>query len=190
VKIEKLRISDQAVTLSEKIPVASWDLDSPDVRFVGDIAVTCSFVLAGSEILVNGQVVLWRQIICSRCMEESKQEVREDFLFNYALDEIKGDYLEIDADVREQILLGFPMKVLCRPDCKGMCPDCGANLNQQVCDCGIKLKAPEKKKKFNLKVSGFTGPGRDKLTKSPDRSGCGRTTKSRRENGSSKKATF
>lgn len=47
----------------------------------------------------------------------------------------KGDILDLTGMVREQILLAQPMKRLCREDCKGVCPTCGADRNLTPCDC-------------------------------------------------------
>ncbi len=46
-----------------------------------------------------------------------------------------GEHVDLDDLVREQILLALPTRQLCRDDCKGLCPTCGANLNQTTCDC-------------------------------------------------------
>jgi uncharacterized protein len=43
--------------------------------------------------------------------------------------------IEVDQLVAEQIFLALPVKVLCREDCKGICPGCGANLNEEACLC-------------------------------------------------------
>ena len=43
--------------------------------------------------------------------------------------------LDLTATVREELLLALPQFVECRPDCKGLCPGCGANLNDGPCDC-------------------------------------------------------
>jgi len=47
----------------------------------------------------------------------------------------KGDLLDLGSMVREQVLLAQPMKRLCRPDCKGVCPTCGADRNLTQCGC-------------------------------------------------------
>ena len=47
------------------------------------------------------------------------------------------DYkLDLDELATADILLELPSKHLCKPDCKGLCPDCGADLNETACDCG------------------------------------------------------
>lgn len=48
-----------------------------------------------------------------------------------------GDMLNLGATVREQVLLAQPMKRLCREDCKGVCPSCGADRNLTQCGCPI-----------------------------------------------------
>jgi uncharacterized protein len=44
--------------------------------------------------------------------------------------------------LREQFYLALPMKPLCREDCKGLCPQCGTNLNTGSCECGPALEDP------------------------------------------------
>jgi uncharacterized metal-binding protein YceD (DUF177 family) len=59
-----------------------------------------------------------------------------EYEFNRRYDlETLGNYIEINNDVREEILLNFPMKVLCAPGCKGLCQGCGRDLNLEKCDC-------------------------------------------------------
>src|ERR1700691_3633908 len=45
------------------------------------------------------------------------------------------DSLALEDVLREQVLLALPVRTLCKPDCKGLCPRCGANRNLQPCSC-------------------------------------------------------
>jgi uncharacterized protein len=47
----------------------------------------------------------------------------------------RGDRLDLGEAVREQLFLALPMKRLCRPDCRGLCPSCGTNRNAGECGC-------------------------------------------------------
>jgi len=47
----------------------------------------------------------------------------------------EGEGLFLADVLREQVLLALPMKVICRSDCRGLCPNCGANLNHEECRC-------------------------------------------------------
>lgn len=83
---------------------------------------------------------------CDRCAEE----VKKDFSFNIKRivveklenEEDDDDYivvnnrkLDLDELVNEEVSLSLPNKILCKDDCKGLCPKCGANLNFKQCDC-------------------------------------------------------
>lgn len=89
------------------------------------------------------------QIPCSRCLEpveidfdiEIDEEVdmkRTDQERIDDLDEscyIQDKVLDTDRLLYNEILIRWPMQVLCKEDCKGICSRCGANLNRKLCDC-------------------------------------------------------
>ena len=99
------------------------------------------------KIELEGEVTL--ALPCDRCLREVAETVsfRTEREVDFSqtdeeraaeLDEtnfIDGYDLDVDAFVCEEILLGFPMKVLCQEDCKGICKVCGANLNEGECGC-------------------------------------------------------
>jgi uncharacterized protein len=53
-----------------------------------------------------------------------------------------GEGMELGDSIREQALLALPVKVVCREDCKGLCPRCGKNLNQESCNCSSQSEDP------------------------------------------------
>ncbi|RME68679.1 MAG: DUF177 domain-containing protein, partial [Nitrospirae bacterium] len=65
-------------------------------------------------------------------LTEEAHEIHQD---EAELGFYKNDELDITSIVQEQILLNLPMKPLCMPECKGLCPRCGMNLNTGTCDC-------------------------------------------------------
>jgi uncharacterized protein len=63
--------------------------------------------------------------------EEPVDEPEEDFLFLH-----RGDHLvSLDEQIYESLVSTIPMRILCREDCRGLCPQCGANLNRESCSC-------------------------------------------------------
>jgi len=54
-----------------------------------------------------------------------------------------GSGLELADVLQEQVLLAVPLKIVCKPDCKGLCPSCGRNRNLETCDCAEKTKTPD-----------------------------------------------
>ena len=75
-----------------------------------------------------------RQVVApDRASEEEAQE-QADFMDGYTLD--------TDCLVQNEIMTSWPMKVLCRPDCKGLCPVCGKDLNTGACGCDTFVPDP------------------------------------------------
>ena len=63
-------------------------------------------------------------------VEELQDESDDD---DYVIAE--GRVLDLDELIHEEVVLSLPSKILCKEDCKGLCPQCGANLNYEKCDC-------------------------------------------------------
>jgi uncharacterized protein len=113
------------------------------------------------DIRLKGRLSAGLELQCARCLEPVQQEVKRDFELLYrplgtdaGRDELsvtdaeaeigyyQGNGLLLEDVLREQVLLALPLKVTCREDCKGLCPQCGKNLNQEQCSCSIELEDP------------------------------------------------
>ena len=87
----------------------------------------------GEDLTVQAHIEAERTFTCSLCLEEFNNVFEKDITLHY---DIKGlDSVTIDPDIRDEILLDHPIRILCRPDCRGLCAFCGANLNEGSCDC-------------------------------------------------------
>lgn len=95
-------------------------------------AVELSFSVAGQEILVQGRVDGVREVQCARCLKMSKQSFQEEFVENYSN---KQEIIDIMYLVRQTLALSEEIRFLCKPDCKGLCPMCGKDLNEGPCTC-------------------------------------------------------
>lgn len=105
------------------------------------------------EIHLTGEFAVEMETDCDRCLEPARFRVEEnklDLFYRSAesleggkevgLEEgesevgfFEGEGLQLEEVLREQVLLGLPVRHLCRPDCKGLCPECGGNLNRETC---------------------------------------------------------
>lgn len=120
----------------------------------GPVRITGVAELAGGEIRIRGSVAALVRSTCDRCTAPVEVSVQQDFDVAYRPESdlaenedveidpseldvgfYTGEGIKVEDVIREQILLALPMKVLCRPDCRGLCPGCGANLNNEVCRC-------------------------------------------------------
>ena len=113
----------------------------------GDAHVVVKHV-KGRELTIEGECKLVLEIPCDRCLEPVSTEFELEFSKNVdlsvgddqedELDEknyIDGYNLDVEKLLYNEILIGWPMKILCSEDCKGICNTCGQNLNLGTCDC-------------------------------------------------------
>jgi uncharacterized protein len=105
--------------------------------------------LGDKTVLIEGSTNISLFLFCSRCLKQLTYpmdiHISKEIDFNLTeeeraegLDEtnyIIGYNLDVDILIYDEILMGFPMKLLCSEDCKGICKTCGANLNEKACDC-------------------------------------------------------
>jgi uncharacterized protein len=107
-----------------------------------------------ADIRLKGSFAGKFQVPCARCVEpvEIPLDAEYDLIFRPAMADseplersitapeteigyYQGDSLLLEDVLREQVLLSLPVRTLCKPDCKGLCPRCGQNRNTQPCHC-------------------------------------------------------
>ena len=132
------------------------DLMDPELQQVGALTAQgiAEFLETVDEIHVNGIFHVRVDKPCDRCVEPASMEIDRKFdLYYRPADQLEGGVevgLKItDSDIgfyegegvslidilREQVLLALPVQMVCRADCRGLCPICGINLNEQPCSC-------------------------------------------------------
>lgn len=113
------------------------------------------------DIRLRGRLSTGLELQCARCVEPVAQDIVREFELLYrplgadaGRDELsvtdaeaeigyyQGDGILLEDVLREQVLLALPLKITCREDCKGLCPHCGKNLNQEQCSCSVPMEDP------------------------------------------------
>jgi uncharacterized protein len=150
-----LRELEQGQTrLEMEVTGASVGLDPAEVPLEGPIGVVLNLDRRGDEIWIRGHLHAVAPQECSRCLTEISENLELDFeVFcakvrnpyvegHPALDEEDGGVhfhdgrtLSIDPEIREAVILGLPMKPLCKESCEGLCPQCGEDRNAGPCRC-------------------------------------------------------
>jgi uncharacterized protein len=111
--------------------------------------------LSGERLRVSGQLKAELSVTCSRCLKQSPLQVDKTVELEYwpdpvvakegeevalSYDELsigfyRDEVLDLSGVISEQIVLDIPMKPVCQPECKGLCAQCGADLNEVSCSC-------------------------------------------------------
>ncbi len=106
---------------------------------------------------VEGRVSTEATFSCSRCLNKFRFIIEEEFACTFArqLPEVydedneeeelqaedlglvlyQGDHIDLTEEIQEQVIMGLPVQPLCSETCKGLCPKCGVDLNQEACEC-------------------------------------------------------
>jgi uncharacterized protein len=134
---------DARVETSGIVTCQQMAAEIPQVLAVEDADVNATVARETPLIRVEAHIQTSITYICSRCLNSFSAPLRttlqEMFSEGEAQDEevhqVSGRYLELDPYVHEAIHLAIELRPLCKEDCKGLCPECGIDLNQSSCDC-------------------------------------------------------
>jgi uncharacterized protein len=133
-----------------------WQSDPGEqiLGFASPLVVNVKVSKAADKFLLDGSLSGLLKVRCDRCLKPFDFELNAKFHVYLAvspsgpsegemelLDEdmevefIRGETIELDDVVREQVYLAVPMKCICKSDCQGLCPQCGSDLNAGLCSC-------------------------------------------------------
>ena len=128
------------------------ELSETDLPVVGKVHLEGTITNAGDVLLVQADIKARVRRTCARCLKEFTAESEAEALDKfypvgsqsvesdaYVYD---GDFVDLTELLRESLLLAEPLRVLCKEDCKGICPVCGADRNVHPCDCDTRSIDP------------------------------------------------
>ena len=116
--------------------------DVEDIRLVGSVQAHLEFSCArclnpvAHDVNRSFDLIFRPQGVDRRAHEVSISEAETEIGY------YQGEGLLLEDALREQVLLETPVRALCSENCKGLCPQCGRNLNQEQCDCGPQTSDP------------------------------------------------
>lgn len=133
-KISAGQIPYEGLFLEEHISAGELDLEAEGIRFGSPLKVKAHAARITNALTVNLELSAKIYLVCSRCLGEFEFNLDKELVFNYKI-ERPEQAIDLNPDIREEIILGYPLKPLCKRDCKGLCSKCGKNLNEGACNC-------------------------------------------------------
>ncbi len=141
---------DLSATEQEMEKAAGGELD---FTIAAPVKAHLDVTKSGPDVSVTGEIKTLIRLACSRCLkeietpvdisfydffvrarpEQKEQELKPEDL---EVEFLEGTELDTSAIILAQLSLEVPIKPLCTPECKGLCPTCGADLNEGPCGCG------------------------------------------------------
>lgn len=152
-RIELASIPEEGLHIEESLEEEELDLKKAGIT-VSSLQLDAFLQRLGTEVLVQGNLRGSMSLCCSRCLDEYEHSFQLPFKTHYVPaakeTEQQTDYeeeeqpntihfhaedIDLRDDIRQNLLLEVPIKPLCHEGCKGLCPQCGANLNDNPCQC-------------------------------------------------------
>ena len=153
-------IPEEGLEFTRQVVRDELFLDDGDPATEDEFTVSARLSVAGADVVVRGELLGTLRLDCDRCLNRFHQPLRLSYegIFVPGEDErssvvkgkrrasddpvdefeayvIQDDCVMLGEMLREQVILSVPMHPLCNPDCKGLCVQCGENLNVQQCNC-------------------------------------------------------
>jgi uncharacterized protein len=176
IPIREIKDVPQLATFAEEVGELNGLLHhgAQDYTATSPIGVSASYYRAGMDVFVDGEIWALFQGQCSRCLAEYPFRVVRNFALvlapanelgpeggdhrltadDLALSYYRGEEIDLSPLVREQTILALPTRPLCDPECRGLCPRCGASRNEEDCGCVVDAGDPRLAVFRGLKMSG------------------------------------
>jgi uncharacterized protein len=119
-------------------------------EFLDGVETRATLEKTSRQLLLRASVATTAEVPCDRCVAAVRRPLGSGYQMHYVWEESEAEQIDpsevqvilpgqtvIDLadDVRQTVLLSFPLKNVCREDCRGLCSRCGKNLNEGPCDC-------------------------------------------------------
>ncbi|MBW8878804.1 MAG: DUF177 domain-containing protein [Acidobacteria bacterium] len=148
------QVRDEPFNWDETQSVSPEILDRPELLDLGPVAWRGQVIYADPGYFLRARLSYEQTLSCNRCLKPIVEQAQSDVELmilvepgpeaagEHALHEqdlgilyLQNELLETDPILIEQLQLNIPMKPLCREDCQGLCPVCGADRNAGACSC-------------------------------------------------------
>jgi len=138
-KIHVNRVPAEGLNEHATYDPAALDMDRADVHLTEPFEADAHIVKADRELVVKVDIHAPASMTCARCLTPFVSTITTAAMFSYPVG--PTDVVDMTDDVRQEIILAYPMIPVCRPQCKGLCMACGQNLNVASCDHASRERA-------------------------------------------------
>jgi len=134
IKISVRDITSNGLNIDQSIPKEGIGLSDEEVDIKSLLNVKARLEKVDNFIVADTHIKAEFGYMCARCLEELYSTEERTYKFDFELDG-SSEYIDLGEEIRQEIIMANPAKVLCSKNCKGICPKCGVNLNKEKCKC-------------------------------------------------------
>ena len=162
--IEQITEEDQVFEFEKSVktfPVLAEMVANGECEFAAPIGTIVRVLRINDMVEIEGDIETSVRLPCSRCLQPFETLLKSHFAFTYmhratdVIEDSEPQEIELSSEnmgivyyqsekinlkdtIQEQVVMEFPLRALCKHDCKGLCPKCGVDLNANLCDCDRK----------------------------------------------------
>lgn len=129
------QVPAEGLLLEEEVKPLELDLETELIKFHSNLKVKAQVSRVISALIVKLDIQAVFSAACSRCLEEFEWQLNKDVQLSYPIDS-SATFIDLNPEIREEMVLDYPIKPLCNSNCKGLCAKCGKNKNEGGCNCG------------------------------------------------------
>lgn len=118
----------------EEIKASELDLDRASIKLRQPVRVRAEIFKITNAVTIDLLIEALMSFECSRCLSEFPLDFNKNIRFSLKLDR-PVQIIDLNDDIRQEIILAYPIKPLCKDDCRGICLGCGRDLNKDNCSC-------------------------------------------------------
>ena len=135
IKLSVSRLEKENIIVDDSFDAEFLEIDeSGIISVISPVKFHFEAQLHASGIVIQGNASVKIAGECGRCLENVEETVETEYTI--FLDELgSSDEIDVAEEIREEVLLAFPINIICSDDCKGLCPNCRTNLNKNTCRC-------------------------------------------------------
>lgn len=138
-KVKIKEIPRDGLQINKTLKAEELGIVDEDLKVLTPLKMQGEVRRAQDAVIADVEVAAKYEFVCGRCLEPVVAERKDDFKV-YIDIEPKTEIVDLGEEVRQEMLVTLSPIVLCKEDCKGLCPNCGANLNLEKCKCVVREK--------------------------------------------------
>jgi uncharacterized protein len=135
IKIPVRDITSNGFDIDQSIPKEGIGLSDEEVDIRSLLNIKAHIERVDNFVIADTHIKADFGYMCARCLEELYSQEERFYKFDFELDPTGTEFIDLGEEIRQEMIMANPPRVLCSKDCKGICPECGANLNKEQCKC-------------------------------------------------------
>jgi uncharacterized protein len=134
IRISVRDIPASGLDIDQSIPKEDIGLSSQEADIRSLLNVKAHLEKTNNFIIANTCIQAQFGHTCVRCLEKLYSTQERSYKFDFEINP-EIEFIDLGEEIRQEIIMSNPVRVLCGKDCKGICPKCGVNLNIEQCQC-------------------------------------------------------